>query len=222
LHVTSGADLAPVPDASAELVFSYIVFQHIPSREVIANYVREAARVLKPGGAFKFQLNGDQSPEALARPRDTWLGETFSEAQALELLSSAGFSLVASEGGGTQYYILTARKGPERQPRSYVLPGEPWAEEYLLEGFGQPVGGSWRPLCGRARVRLTGEGSRLYLGVYFWPESCPCRLILCGHGFDVVRPGDHYFECPAPGPEAEILLEPTPARPPAFRVVGLY
>lgn len=221
-HVCSGADLAPIPDASADLVFSYIVFQHIPSRDLISNYVREAARVLKPGGAFKFQLNGDQSPDALTRPRDTWLGETFSETQALEMLAEAGFSLVASEGAGTQYYVLTARKGSPPQERPYVLPGEPWAEAHLIEGFGPPVNGSWRPMYARARVRLRGNGSRLYLGAYFWPESRPCRLTLCGQSFEVASPGDHYFECPASGTEVEILLDPPPGRPPAFRVLGLY
>lgn len=223
LHIGSGADLAPVAEGSADLVFSYIVFQHIPSREVIENYVREAARVLKPGGAFKFQLNGDRSPQAQARQRDTWYGETFSPDEALAMLRGAGFSLLASEGAGTQYYVLTARKGPPCEQRTYVLAGEPWAEGHLLEGFGPPVGGSWRPLYARARVRLEPTGSRLYLGLYFWPESCVHRLTLAGHVFEVSSPGDHFLECPA-GSEAEneITLEPEPARPPAFRVIGRY
>jgi len=76
-HVGSGADLARIAEGSADLVFSYIVFQHIPSREPIESYVREAARVLKENGAFKFQLNGDQSPAYARHPRDTWLGEVF-------------------------------------------------------------------------------------------------------------------------------------------------
>src|ERR1700739_4813063 len=32
-HLGHGSDLAPVGNACADLVFSYIVFQHIPSRE---------------------------------------------------------------------------------------------------------------------------------------------------------------------------------------------
>ena len=223
LHVSSGADLAPLADRSADLVFSYIVFQHIPSREVIENYVREAARVLKPGGAFKFQLNGDRSPQSRTRQRDTWNGETFSPDEALAMLHGAGFSLLASEGEGTQYYVLTAREGALPQDRSYVLAGEPWAEAHLLEGFGPPVDGSWRPMYGRARVRLEGAGSRLYLGLYFWPESCAHQLTLAGRVFEVRSPGDHYFECAASGDsEIEIRIEPPPARPPAFRVIGLY
>ena len=78
LHTGSGFDLRPLPDACFDLVFSYIVFQHIPSAAVIRSYVREAGRVLKPGGAFKFQVNGDQSAAYRAHVRDTWQGETFS------------------------------------------------------------------------------------------------------------------------------------------------
>ena len=36
-----------------DFAFSYIVFQHIPSREVIESYVREVHRLLRPGALFK-------------------------------------------------------------------------------------------------------------------------------------------------------------------------
>src|ERR1039458_7383311 len=41
-----------------DFAFSVIVFQHIPSREIIENYVREVHRMLRPGGLFKFQVQG--------------------------------------------------------------------------------------------------------------------------------------------------------------------
>ena len=44
-----------------DFTFSFVVFQHIPSKAMIENYVRETARVLRPGGLFKFQLQGDPS-----------------------------------------------------------------------------------------------------------------------------------------------------------------
>ncbi len=37
---------------------SFIVFQHIPSKAVIENYVRETHRLLRPGALFKFQVTG--------------------------------------------------------------------------------------------------------------------------------------------------------------------
>lgn len=220
-HTGNGSDLAPVADGSADLVFSYIVFQHIPSREAIEGYVREAARVLKDGGAFKFQLNGDQSPAYLAHQRDTWMGEVFSETEVAVMLSAAGLSQLSSEGAGTQYYVVTAIKGPVPD-RAYVLPGEPWAGALLIEGFGAPVDSSWRPMAGKARVRVDGKGSQMYLGLYFWPESCQHRLTVAGRSFDVASPGDHYFEFAGGSGEIEITLDPAPAKMPAFRVIGIY
>ena len=219
-HVGGGSDLAPVADGSADLVFSYIVFQHIPSRESIERYMGEAARVLRDGGAFKFQLNGDQSEAYRAHEPDTWLGETFSQAEAFEMLTREGFSILSAEGAGTQYFVITARKGDVRH-ECYVLPGEPWAEEFLLEGFGAAVDGSWRPLGAKARLRLQGAGTTVYAGLYFWPESFNHRLSIGGHAFDVLEPGDHYFECPGGSGEVELTLDPPPAKAPAFRVAGL-
>jgi SAM-dependent methyltransferase len=47
----------PVPDGHADLVVSFTVFQHIPKLSVIRGYIREAGRVLRPGGLFAFQWN---------------------------------------------------------------------------------------------------------------------------------------------------------------------
>jgi len=40
LHLGSGVDLDGLPDESFDLVFSYIVFQHVPSAEVIAVHLK--------------------------------------------------------------------------------------------------------------------------------------------------------------------------------------
>ena len=220
-HTCNGSDLAPIAAGSADLVFSYIVFQHIPSRESIEGYVRDAARVLKQGGMFKFQVNGDHSPAYAGHPRDTWLGEVFSEAEVTEMLTASDFVVIASEGAGTQYYVITAVRGPAPLTRPYILPGEPWAERLLLEGFGPAVDSSWRPMSGKARVRLEGTGTHIYIGLYFWPESCNLRLTVAAHSFSIGTPGDHYFECPGTGGDIEIRLDPPPEKPPAFRVIGL-
>src|SRR5437773_11604805 len=58
LILGDGATLSAVPDESHDFAFSFIVFQHIPSTEVIASYCREIRRVLRPGSVFKFHLNG--------------------------------------------------------------------------------------------------------------------------------------------------------------------
>ena len=234
VHPGNGYDLAFLPDACCDLAFSFIVFQHIPAAAAIENYVREAARVLKPRGAFKFQLSGDQSPGYLAHERDTWMGETFSETEAAAMLGRAGLSLESAEGAGTQYYILTARKGepaPARFPRPYILPGEPWAAAQLVSGWGDAVDASWRPMSPRAEAILAGGGSRFYLSLYFWPaqpfvaprvrvEAGGCPL---GEALPA-GPGDSFFEFSVPPAETavriRVTLDPPPARPPAFRAMG--
>jgi SAM-dependent methyltransferase len=54
-----GVSLGALETASADLVLSFTVFQHIPSVTVICDYLTEAGRVLKPGGVFVFQWNNE-------------------------------------------------------------------------------------------------------------------------------------------------------------------
>ncbi|HVL88840.1 MAG TPA: class I SAM-dependent methyltransferase [Actinomycetota bacterium] len=53
---TSGDGTLPLPDASIDFVLSMQVFHHIPDRTITLRYIREAGRVLRPGGAIGFQL----------------------------------------------------------------------------------------------------------------------------------------------------------------------
>jgi len=56
--VGNGKDLCAIRDASVDFAFSYIVFQHIPDREITLGYFREIGRVLRPGGMFRLHVNG--------------------------------------------------------------------------------------------------------------------------------------------------------------------
>lgn len=100
----SGEDLKVVGDIQVDFAFTYIVFQHIPSRDVIYSYVREVARLLKPGCLFKFQVQGGAAMDEA--PSDTWLGVPFSEAEAIEMAESCGFEPRHRIGMGTQYFWL--------------------------------------------------------------------------------------------------------------------
>src|SRR5690348_5077318 len=71
-----------------DFAFSVIVFQHIPSREIIENYVREVHRLLRPGALFKFQVQG--SPVE-AETEHSWVGESFTEQQARDMAERCGF-----------------------------------------------------------------------------------------------------------------------------------
>ena len=87
-----GLSLGGFPDASFDLVFSYICFQHAP-REVFAGYLPEIFWVLKPTGSFVFQV-----PEVVHEdPPDPPDEDTFNlrfhrEAKVKEQLEDAGFT----------------------------------------------------------------------------------------------------------------------------------
>jgi SAM-dependent methyltransferase len=100
----NGSDLQVLGDVQVDFAFSYIVFQHIPSRDVIRSYVREVYRLLRAGGLFKFQVQGDLS--VLTTAEDTWLGLPFSDADAVEIARECGFEPRYRHGAGSQYFWL--------------------------------------------------------------------------------------------------------------------
>jgi len=107
----SGADLAVYPDDKFDFIYSYAVFQHIPSQDVVFGYLRDSFRVLKPGGVLRCQLNG-LPPHA--RQYDTWSGVRITPAELTTFVESTGFHLLALEQIWTQYMWITLRKpGPE-------------------------------------------------------------------------------------------------------------
>ena len=106
-HVGSGSTLAQFADLSFDYVYSYAVFQHIPSRDVVFNYLNEAVRVLKPNGLVRAQVNG-LPPEA--RTYDTWSGVRIAPDEIRDFCRSNGLLLLALEGRYTQYMWTTWHK----------------------------------------------------------------------------------------------------------------
>lgn len=104
VYQNNGKDLTVVPELEFDFAFSSIVFQHIPSREIIENYVREVSRLLRPGALFKFQVQGDSTLQTT--PEDTWLGVPFSEQQAVDMAFRCGFEPRYRHGAGGQYFWL--------------------------------------------------------------------------------------------------------------------
>ncbi len=104
VYQNNGKDLTVVPEVEFDFAFSSIVFQHIPSREIIENYVREVSRLLRPGALFKFQVQGDSTLQTT--PDDTWLGVPFSEQQAVDMAFRCGFEPRYRHGAGEQYFWL--------------------------------------------------------------------------------------------------------------------
>lgn len=116
-HATNGASLAQFADDSFDFVYSYAVFQHIPSRDVVLEYMREIRRVLKSGGIFRGQFNGRPHTQET----NTWSGAVFSAAEICAFTRENGLQLLGLEGDNTQYMWTTWRKGLPAPP----LPTDP-------------------------------------------------------------------------------------------------
>lgn len=106
-HHGSGAGLELFSDSRFDFVYSYAVFQHIPSREIVFHYLSEAHRVLKPGGVLRCQLNG-LPPQG--RHYDTWSGVRVTPGEMAQFTRESGFELLALDPVWTQYMWITCRK----------------------------------------------------------------------------------------------------------------
>jgi SAM-dependent methyltransferase len=116
VYRNNGMDLSVVPSLPFDFAFSFIVFQHIPSQLIVESYVREVHRLLRPGGLFKFQVNGITNhgrlagvlPSEMRRrvPVDTWLGAPMSEGEAVRMAERTGFDCRYRLGAETQYFWL--------------------------------------------------------------------------------------------------------------------
>lgn len=142
LAVGNGVDLSAYADASFDFVFSYIVFQHIPDTGITLDYIREAGRVLRPGGCFYFQVNtmppvgalrgwlGGVKRRVLGRRRVTtgeaagpgprgldhpaWQGSRVTRVQLVSAVTAGGMHIERTSGEGTQYtWVLARRAGDE-------------------------------------------------------------------------------------------------------------
>jgi len=114
-HHSSGSDLQLFPDEKFDFVYSYAVFQHIPSGDVVFQYLREARRVLKTGGILRCQVNG---LPPTAKQYDTWAGVRITPEQIATFALDHDFQLLALEMIHTQYMWITCRKRPAGWARS--------------------------------------------------------------------------------------------------------
>lgn len=109
VHATDGSSLAQFASESFDFIYSYAVFQHIPSRDVVLQYCREAHRVMKPGAILRAQFNG----LPLTFPHyDTWSGVRFSAEELVAFTREHDLQMLALDGAGTQYMWTTWRKRP--------------------------------------------------------------------------------------------------------------
>lgn len=121
-QVCVGDGSVPLPDASVDLAFSYLVLQHLPSKTLVGAYLRSVGRVLRPGGVALLQVNGlhrplrdrvqvrldrsDRVPLVHRKPHlgidpPSTMGVVLSTRDVEQLLRRTGLVLDHVEGAGT-------------------------------------------------------------------------------------------------------------------------
>ena len=71
-EVTNGFDVASIGDGALDFSFSFLVFQHVPQKEIVLRNVAEMLRALRPGGGFLFQYNGQIERKTGWREKVIW------------------------------------------------------------------------------------------------------------------------------------------------------
>lgn len=71
-QLSNGCDFANVATESADLVFSYLVLQHLPTEQLVSKFVSEIVRILRPDGVFLFQFNSLTRPAMNLKGRVAW------------------------------------------------------------------------------------------------------------------------------------------------------
>ncbi len=169
-HRGSGAGLEIFADNSFDFVYSYAVFQHIPIRKVVFDYLREAYRVLRPGGLLRCQLNG-LPPHA--RAYDTWSGVRIAPGEIAQFARDQGFQLLALEQIWTQYMWITCRKWDASQPP----PAGPPRIRHITDA-----------ITGEAAAPVAGPMASLSLWIENLPGECDLNAIAVGADGRSCRP----------------------------------
>jgi SAM-dependent methyltransferase len=68
-QVNARTDLGTFDDASFDMVNTRLVLQHLPSRDVVENYLAEFLRVLRPEGLLAFQMPNELPLRVRVNPR---------------------------------------------------------------------------------------------------------------------------------------------------------
>lgn len=138
LHELPESSLSIFPDNSFDCVYSSIVFMHLDKLEMF-NYIREAYRVLAPGGRAYFDTLNILSPESwgeFLHLLDAFSPEVrpghatqFSTPQEMEkFMTEAGFEQVVVDGSNPQLVVTLGHKAEQPgfvRPALALRPIEP-------------------------------------------------------------------------------------------------
>jgi len=108
----NGIDLHQLPDDYFDIVFEYIVFQHIPSQDIVRNYIKEINRVLRVGGIVLLHgrdVQGVHTDDNYSG--NTWHGAQFGYKEIRDYIQSTSLQIINEEGVETErYWVLLEKK----------------------------------------------------------------------------------------------------------------
>ena len=164
----SGSDLAAFQPRYFDFVYSYAVFQHIPSIEVVSRYLEESARVLKPGGVLCCQLRGGElRADDRARNDPTWVGCIFPYQGVFELSRKCGLHLLQMSGVDMQEMWMVGRMPPASAGANHDPP--------VFKAV-TPTGNPFRI------VSRSGPGAAFVCWLEGFPESLSLEALSVGLG----------------------------------------
>jgi len=101
----NGIDLLLFPDNHFDFCYSFIVFQHIPEKKIVEQYIKEVSRILKPDCLFRFQVRGTIS----TKPKEitTWDGVQFNSDEIHKIAEKNNFEIIEESDYNQEYYWLT-------------------------------------------------------------------------------------------------------------------
>ena len=103
---SNGINLSLFPDNHFDFCYSYIVFQHIPEKKIVEQYIEEVSRVLKPECLFRFQVRGIVT----TKPKGTtWDGVQFNSEEIRITAKKNNFEILEESDFKQEYFWLTFR-----------------------------------------------------------------------------------------------------------------
>jgi ubiquinone/menaquinone biosynthesis C-methylase UbiE len=88
--IETDGEMIPLTPYSVDYVFSYLVFQHMKTREMVEKNFAEAYRILKPDGIFKVRLRTDEIKDL----DSWWAGVSYNEQSIRDLCGRIGFTVI--------------------------------------------------------------------------------------------------------------------------------
>ncbi|MCF6369505.1 class I SAM-dependent methyltransferase [Rhizobium halophilum] len=105
--VGDGVSLSAFPDQVFDYVYSYIVFQHLP-RHITAQYIADAARVLKRKGTLIFQVQGSEELMPVDPPWNNFRKIRYYTEEQAKALVAPPLSIVKVRGKGEHDLFIEA------------------------------------------------------------------------------------------------------------------